>query len=48
MERLEAGECLTVPDDIYSQGCIKTMQEGLEASKKIGFPVMIKASEGGK
>lgn len=26
---------------------METAEEGLEAAKKIGFPVMIKASEGG-
>lgn len=29
------------------QGCVESMEEGLAASQKIGFPVMIKASEGG-
>jgi len=38
---------VTVKDDIYDQGCVHSAQEGLEAAKKIGFPVMVKASEGG-
>jgi acetyl-CoA carboxylase/biotin carboxylase 1 len=38
---------VTVEDHIYEKGCTKTPEEGLEAAKKIGFPVMVKASEGG-
>ncbi|KAJ1021262.1 hypothetical protein NDA18_005503 [Ustilago nuda] len=38
---------LTVSDDVYQQACIHNAQEGLERAEKIGFPVMIKASEGG-
>ncbi|XP_026541261.1 acetyl-CoA carboxylase 2 isoform X1 [Notechis scutatus] len=38
---------LTVPLETYQQGCVRDMEEGLEASKRIGYPVMIKASEGG-
>ncbi|KAJ5084146.1 hypothetical protein NUU61_008725 [Penicillium alfredii] len=38
---------VTVEDDTYSQGCTHSPQEGLEKAKEIGFPVMIKASEGG-
>ncbi|KAI1611633.1 acetyl-CoA carboxylase [Exophiala viscosa] len=38
---------VTVRDEIYAKGCVKSPQEGLEAAKKIGFPVMVKASEGG-
>ncbi|KAF2482716.1 acetyl-CoA carboxylase acc1 [Neohortaea acidophila] len=38
---------VTVEDDIYAKGCVTSVQEGLEAARKIGFPVMVKASEGG-
>ena len=38
---------VTVEDQVYEKGCTKSWQEGLEAAKKIGFPVMVKASEGG-
>lgn len=38
---------VTVPDDLYQSACVKTAEEGLEQAKRIGFPVMIKASEGG-
>lgn len=38
---------VTVADDIYAKGCVESWEEGLEKAKEIGFPVMIKASEGG-
>jgi acetyl-CoA carboxylase/biotin carboxylase 1 len=38
---------VTVEDHIYEQGCTKSWEEGLAAAKRIGFPVMVKASEGG-
>lgn len=46
-ERVAAGECITVPEELYNKGVITSSQEGLEAAKRIGFPVMLKASEGG-
>lgn len=38
---------VSVDDDIYQQGCCQSPEDGLAKAKKIGFPVMIKASEGG-
>lgn len=38
---------VTVADDVYMKGCVQSWQEGLEKAREIGFPVMIKASEGG-
>lgn len=38
---------VTVADEVYQRGCTHSPEEGLEMAKKIGFPVMIKASEGG-
>ncbi|CAJ2510273.1 Uu.00g061730.m01.CDS01 [Anthostomella pinea] len=38
---------VTVADDVYLKGCVNSWQEGLEKANQIGFPVMIKASEGG-
>lgn len=38
---------VTVPDDAYAAACVKTWEDGLVKAEKIGFPVMIKASEGG-
>ncbi|KAL2915487.1 acetyl-coenzyme-A carboxylase [Polyrhizophydium stewartii] len=37
----------TVPDDLYSAATTHDVNEGLDHAKRIGFPVMIKASEGG-
>jgi len=38
---------LIVPDDIYAEACVEEWNSGLNKAKSIGFPVMIKASEGG-
>ena len=38
---------VTVPDDIYKMACVTSVEEGLASAHRIGFPVMIKASEGG-
>lgn len=36
-----------IPAAVYSSACVNAVDEGLRASKSIGFPLMIKASEGG-
>ncbi|KIY63781.1 hypothetical protein CYLTODRAFT_493632 [Cylindrobasidium torrendii FP15055 ss-10] len=38
---------VTVPDDAYKAACVTTIEEGLASAEKIGYPIMIKASEGG-
>lgn len=38
---------VTVDDEVYMKGCVQSWQEGLKKANEIGFPVMIKASEGG-
>lgn len=38
---------VTVADDVYQKACVSSVEEGLEKAEIIGFPVMIKASEGG-
>nr|XP_004227021.2 LOW QUALITY PROTEIN: acetyl-CoA carboxylase-like [Ciona intestinalis] len=38
---------IVVPDDIYMQGCVQGVENALQAAQRIGYPVMIKASEGG-
>ncbi|PVH96739.1 hypothetical protein DM02DRAFT_658951 [Periconia macrospinosa] len=45
--KVDKNGIVTVEDHIYDKGCTKTPEEGLEVAKKIGFPVMVKASEGG-
>ncbi|KAH9951182.1 acetyl CoA carboxylase [Amylocystis lapponica] len=44
---LSARGFVTVPDDVYQQACVVTVEEGLARAEQIGWPVMIKASEGG-
>ncbi|XP_056677579.1 acetyl-CoA carboxylase 2 isoform X2 [Monodelphis domestica] len=46
-EDLQQMKRISVPPDTYSKGCVKDVEEGLQAAERIGFPVMIKASEGG-
>jgi len=38
---------VTVPEKAYNDACVNTWEEGLEKAEKIGWPIMIKASEGG-
>ena len=38
---------MKIPRDLYKKGCVETPEKALEAAQRIGFPVMIKASEGG-
>lgn len=38
---------IRIPPDLYAKGLTTDVNDGLEATKRIGFPVMIKASEGG-
>ncbi|KAG8531397.1 Acetyl-CoA carboxylase [Bacidia gigantensis] len=43
----DAHGIVTVEDEVYAKGCTHNSQEGLDKAQKIGFPVMVKASEGG-
>lgn len=45
--RIDEHGIVAVDDDVYDKGCTHSPKEGLEAARKIGFPVMVKASEGG-
>jgi acetyl-CoA carboxylase/biotin carboxylase 1 len=38
---------VTVPDAAYQAACVKSVEQGLAKAEEIGWPVMIKASEGG-
>ncbi|XP_061865746.1 acetyl-CoA carboxylase 2 [Colius striatus] len=40
-------QMISIPLETYAQGCVKDVEEGLEVAKKIGYPLMIKAAEGG-
>ena len=43
----EGKKRIKVNRDLYGKGCVHTLEEGLLIAQKIGYPVMIKASEGG-
>ncbi|NXD12598.1 ACACB carboxylase, partial [Nothocercus nigrocapillus] len=38
---------ISIPLETYARACVKDVEEGLQVAKRIGYPVMIKASEGG-
>nr|CAD7441865.1 unnamed protein product [Timema bartmani] len=42
-----SGKKIKITSELYKKGCISSIEDGLIAAQKIGFPVMIKASEGG-
>jgi biotin carboxylase len=46
-EMLAKGCTVTIPSSLYKQGCVESAAAGLKVATEIGFPVMIKASEGG-
>lgn len=41
------GKVVSVSHDLYMKGCIQDVSEGIKIARDIGYPVMIKASEGG-
>lgn len=47
MQWTESDGIITVSDDLYRRGCVTTVEEAIKAADTIGYPVMIKASEGG-
>uniref|UniRef100_T1GP39 Uncharacterized protein n=1 Tax=Megaselia scalaris TaxID=36166 RepID=T1GP39_MEGSC len=38
---------IRISGSLFDRGCVKNVEEGIAAANKIGYPVMIKASEGG-
>ncbi|XP_015039536.2 acetyl-CoA carboxylase isoform X1 [Drosophila pseudoobscura] len=42
-----SGKKIKITSDLFARGCVTNVEQGLAAVAKIGFPVMIKASEGG-
>uniref|UniRef100_A0AAR2J106 acetyl-CoA carboxylase n=1 Tax=Pygocentrus nattereri TaxID=42514 RepID=A0AAR2J106_PYGNA len=46
-EEQRPGHVVSVPLDIYNKGCVRDVEEGLAGAEKIGYPLVIKASEGG-
>lgn len=45
--KVDSNGIVTVEDHIYEKGCTNSWEEGLQVAEQIGFPVMVKASEGG-
>ncbi|KAF2721158.1 acetyl-CoA carboxylase acc1 [Polychaeton citri CBS 116435] len=45
--QVDENRIVTVSDEVYDKGCVHSVEEGLIHAKRIGFPVMVKASEGG-
>lgn len=43
----ENGQLTSVPEDKFDEACVDDVIKGLAVAHKIGYPVMIKASEGG-
>ncbi|KAL6466122.1 hypothetical protein MHYP_G00262550 [Metynnis hypsauchen] len=46
-EEQRPGHVVSVPLDIYNKGCVRDVEEGLTGAERIGYPLVIKASEGG-
>ncbi|KAK3538673.1 hypothetical protein QTP86_012135 [Hemibagrus guttatus] len=46
-EEQRLGHVISVPPELYTEGCVRDVDEGLAGAEKIGYPVVIKASEGG-
>ncbi|XP_065669761.1 acetyl-CoA carboxylase isoform X2 [Hydra vulgaris] len=43
----EDGKFKGIPDEAFKQACVEDFSKGLAIAQSIGYPVMIKASEGG-
>ncbi|XP_040011834.1 acetyl-CoA carboxylase isoform X1 [Xiphias gladius] len=41
------GNVISVPPEVYTKGCVHDVDDGLAGAERIGYPVVIKASEGG-
>lgn len=37
----------TIPEDVFQKACVHSVDEALTAAQRIGYPIMLKASEGG-
>ncbi|XP_078582269.1 acetyl-CoA carboxylase-like [Branchiostoma floridae x Branchiostoma japonicum] len=46
-EAMKAGKSIEVPQQLFKQACVETAEDGIKSAAAIGYPVMIKASEGG-
>ncbi|XP_029017802.1 acetyl-CoA carboxylase isoform X4 [Betta splendens] len=41
------GNVISVPPEVYAKGCVRDVAHGLAEAERIGYPIVIKASEGG-
>ncbi|KAK2837305.1 hypothetical protein Q5P01_014517 [Channa striata] len=41
------GNGISVPPEVYAKGCVQDVDHGLAEAERIGYPVVIKSSEGG-
>jgi len=37
----------TIPDDIFRKATVNSVEEAVETGRRVGYPIMVKASEGG-
>ncbi|XP_043262709.1 acetyl-CoA carboxylase isoform X1 [Colletes gigas] len=42
-----SGKKIKISSELFKKGCVSTAEECIAAANKIGFPIMVKASEGG-
>lgn len=42
-----SGKKIEIGPDLYKKGCVTSIEEGIVSAENIGYPIMIKASEGG-
>ncbi|XP_015432186.1 PREDICTED: acetyl-CoA carboxylase isoform X1 [Dufourea novaeangliae] len=42
-----SGKKIKISSELFKKGCVSSAEECLAAANKIGFPIMVKASEGG-
>jgi len=43
----DASGHVTVPDDKFAEACVTSAEQAVEVAERVGYPIMIKASEGG-
>lgn len=43
----EHGQVMEVENSVYARACVSNVEEGEVAAERVGYPLMIKASEGG-
>jgi hypothetical protein len=37
----------TIPDDVFAKATVNSTEEAIETARRVGYPIMVKASEGG-